>query len=269
MKTVLISRGAGKADILFAGSFRGEKNFKLIRKTEPAFARLLEAAVKKEKFLGKARETFASFQPSYRQAAEAVALGLGEKKDFKVTCLRKAVGEIVGIASGKKANKIRVILDSFLTDTLEAKDVAAVFAEGAILSSYRFLRYKTKKKDDLPKFPETLELVCENKALVAGLRAVVARAEKIAKAVILARDLNNEPGNVMNPPRIVEESRKLAKEKGLKCTALGLAELKKLGMNGILAVNRGSVTPPALIILEHGENQRERNGLPHRERRYL
>lgn len=60
----------------------------------------------------------------------------------------------------------------------------------------------------------------------------------------------------MNSSRLIEESRSLAKEKGLKCTVLGLPELKKLGMNGLLAVNQGSVTPPALIILEHGEEHK-------------
>jgi leucyl aminopeptidase len=39
---------------------------------------------------------------------------------------------------------------------------------------------------------------------------------------------------------------------------LGLAELKKMGMNGILAVNQGSVTPPALIVLEHGKEYKEK-----------
>lgn len=260
MKTVLISsKAAGKADILFFGFFKGEKDLKRIRKAEPAFARLLEAAVKKEKFIGRVQEVFGSFQPSYRQAPEVIAVGLGEAKDFKPAVLRKVICRIIEVAGAKKADRVRVVLASMLTDSFEAREAAAIAAETAILASYRFLRYKTKKKDDLPRFPETVELVCEDKELAGQLRPVVARAEKIARTVILARDLNNEPGNVMNTTRIVEESKKLAKDKGLKCSVLGLAELKKMGMNGILAVNRGSVIPPALIILEHGE-QHKKNG---------
>jgi leucyl aminopeptidase len=258
MKTVLISsKAAGKADVFFSGFFKGDKDMKRIRKAEPVFARLLEAAGKKERFLGKAQEVFASFQPSYRQAAEAVAVGLGEKKDLKPVSLRKVVGRIIEVASARKARKARVALDSFVSDAVDAKAAAEIFAEVAILASYRFFRYKTKKKDDLPKFPDTLELVCEDKDLVKQLHPAVLRAEKIAKAVVFARDLNNEPGNVMNPPRIVEEAKKLAESKGLKCTVFGLEELKEKGMNGILAVNQGSVTPPALIILEHGEQYKE------------
>ncbi|MBI4711154.1 MAG: leucyl aminopeptidase family protein [Candidatus Omnitrophica bacterium] len=53
------------------------------------------------------------------------------------------------------------------------------------------------------------------------------------------------------------EAKKIAAEKKLECKVLGLAELKKLGMNGILAVNQGSVTPPALIIMEYGKEYKE------------
>jgi leucyl aminopeptidase len=258
MKTVLVSsKGGAKADILFIGFFKGGKDLQGIKKIEPLFGKVLEAAIKKERFAGKPQEVFASFQPAYRHAAEVVVVGLGEKKDLKPASLRKIAGKIIEVAGTRKAGKIRVLADTFLGDVLEAKTAAGIFAESAMLASYRFLRYKTGKKDALPKFPETFELVFEDKNLAGELKRAVTRAEKIAKAVVYARDLNNEPANVMNPPRLVEESGKLAEEKGLRHTALDLTELTELGMNGILGVNRGSVTPPALIILEHGEEYKE------------
>jgi leucyl aminopeptidase len=61
----------------------------------------------------------------------------------------------------------------------------------------------------------------------------------------------------MNPPRIVEEAKKLAKEKKLVCTVFGVPELKRMGMNGILAVGRGSMTPSSLVILEHGQDHKD------------
>ncbi|MGI6241832.1 MAG: leucyl aminopeptidase [Candidatus Omnitrophota bacterium] len=257
MKTVLVSKqGNAKMDILFVGVFKDEKKPGAIKKTEPLFARILEAAAKKGRFSGKSQEVFASFQTSYRRASEVVAIGLGDKKDLKAVTLRKIAGKIIEIASARKASKIRVMADTFLGGALEARDVAAIFTELAGLAAYRFFRYKTKKKDELPKFPETMELVFDDQKALKELKPVVSRAEMIAKSVAYARDLNNEPGNVMNSSRLVEESRSLAKEKGLKCTVLGLPELKKLGMNGLLAVNQGSVTPPALIILEHGEEHK-------------
>ena len=253
-----LTRSAAKADLFVAGYFKGEKNLKVLKKIDPAFAKAAEAAITKKRFEGKTGEVFSSYQAGYRQAPEMLLLGLGEKKELKAALLRKSVGTLIGLINGRKAMKVRVLLDSFLSEEVSAEEAAKIFTEISFLASYRFTQYKTKKKDDSPKAPESVELVSEKKELISGLRPAMARSEKIARAVLFARDLNNEPGNVMNPPRLVNEAKKLAAEKKLGCKILGIAELKKMGMNGILAVNQGSVTPPALIVLEHGKEYKDK-----------
>ena len=248
---------AAKADLFVAGYFKGENDLKALKKIDPLFAKAAEAAISKKRFEGKTGEVFSSYQAGYRQAPEMLLLGLGEKKEFKAAALRKAVGTLIGLASSRKAVKVRVLLDSFLTEELPAEETAKILTEISFLASYRFTQYKTKKKDDPPTAPESVELVTEKKEFVSGLRPAMVRSEKIANAVLLARDLNNEPGNVMNPPRLAREAKKLSVEKKISCKVLELAELKKLGMNGILAVNQGSVTPPVLIIMEYGKEYKD------------
>ncbi|MFH1208505.1 MAG: leucyl aminopeptidase [Candidatus Omnitrophota bacterium] len=247
------TKAGPKADLFVAGFFKGEKDLKVLKKIDPAFGKAAEAAISKKRFEGKTEETFSSYQAGYHQAPEMLLLGLGEKKDLKAASLRKSVGTLVGLANGRKAQRVRVFLDSFLSEKVSEEETVKILTEISFLASYKFTRYKTKKKDDPPKAPESVELVTEKKERVSALRPIMTHSEKIAKAVLFARDLNNEPGNVMNPPRLASEAKKLAAEKKLGCKILGLAELKKLGMNGILAVNRGSVTPPALIIMEYGK----------------
>jgi leucyl aminopeptidase len=255
MKVTLtgLMRSAAKADLFVYGVFKGEKDLKMLKKIDPAFARAAETALTRKRFEGKCGETFSSYQAAYRQAPEMMLLGLGEKKDYKSESLRRAVGALIASANARKAVKVRVLVDSFAEGALPAGEIAKIFTEISFLASYRFTSYKTQKKDDPPKTPESVELVTQAKDLLPLIRPIMARAEKIAKAVNFARDLNNEPGNVMNAPRLAEESQKLAREKELQCKVLGLAELKKFGMNGILAVNQGAVTPAALIVFEHGE----------------
>lgn len=252
-----LTKSGSKADLFVAGYFKDEKGLKTLKKIDPAFAKAAEAAISKKRFEGKTGENFSSYQAGYRQAPEVLLLGLGEKKRLNAASLRKAVGTLIGLANGRKAVKVRVLFDSFLNEEIPAEEAAKIFTEISFLASYRFTPYKTQKKDDPPKAPASVELVTEKKEWVSAFRPAMARAEKIAKAVLLARDLNNEPGNVMNPPRLASEAKKLAAEKKLDCKVLGLAELKKLGMNGILAVNQGSVTPPALIIMEHGKEYKD------------
>ena len=251
-------KSAPKADLFVAGYFKGSKDLKALKKIDPVFARAAEAAISKKRFEGKPGEVFSSYQTGYRQAPEMLLLGLGEKKDLKITSLRKAVGTLIGLASSRKAVKVRVLLDSFLSEAVPAEEAAKVLTEISFLAAYKFTQYKTKKKDDPTKAPGSVEVVTEMKELLPSLRAAMVRSEKIAKAVILARDLNNEPGNVMNPPRLATEAEKIAADKKLKCQVLGLTELKEKGMNGILAVNQGSVTPPVLIIMEYGEEYKDK-----------
>lgn len=253
-----LTRSAAKADLFVIGCFKGMKDLKAFRKADPGFFKVAEAAIAKKRFEGKTGETFGSYQTGYRQAPEAILLGLGEKKAFTVASLRKAVGSVIGAANARKASKVRVLFDSFLTEAIGPEETAEIFSEIASLAAYRFAQYKTQKKDDPPKAPAAVELVTEKKEGLSALHAALTRSAKIAQAVNLARDLNNEPGNVMNPPRLAQEAKKLAAEKKLKCQILGLAELKKMGMNGILAVNQGSPTPPALIVLEYGEEYKEK-----------
>ncbi len=254
-----LTKAGAKADLFVVGYFKGEKDLKALRKIDPVFAKAAEAAISKKRFEGKAGEVFSSYQTGYRQAPEALLLGLGEKKALNAAVLRRSVGTLIGLANGRKAVKVRVLFDSFLNEEVPAEDAAKIFTEISFLAAYRFTPYKTQKKDEPAKAPESVELVTEKKELVSSLRPAMVRSEKIAKAVLFARDLNNEPGNVMNPPRLAAEAKKLAAEKKFGCKVLGLAELKKLGMNGILAVNQGSVTPPVLIIMEHGK-EHKKNG---------
>ena len=253
-----LTRSAVKADLFVAGYFKGEKDLKALRKIDPVFAKVAEAAISKKRFEGKAGEVFSSYQAGYRQAPEMLLLGLGEKKELKAASLRKSIGTLIGLATCRRAVKVRVLFDSFLGETISAEETVKILTEISFLASYKFTQYKTQKKDAPPKAPESVELVMEKKELVSELRFAMARSEKIAKAVLLARDLNNEPGNVMNPPRLAVEAKKLAAEKKISCRVLGLAELKKLGMNGILAVNQGSVTPPVLIIMEYGKENKSK-----------
>ncbi|HNX68391.1 MAG TPA: leucyl aminopeptidase [Candidatus Omnitrophota bacterium] len=253
-----LTKSAPKADLFVIGYFKGEKDLTALRKIDPVFAKAAEAAIAKKIFSGKAGEVFSSFQTGYRQASETALLGLGGKKDLKVASLRKAVGSVVALASGKKAAKVRVFLDSFLTDTVSAEQAAGIFTEISFLASYRFDKYKTQKKNEPAKTPASIELVTEQKEAVKEMRSVMVRSGKISAAVLLARDLNNEPGNIMNPPRLAQEAKKIAAEKKLSCQVFGLAELKKMGMNGILAVNQGSPTPPVLIALEYGIEHKDK-----------
>ncbi len=79
----------------------------------------------------------------------------------------------------------------------------------------------------------------------------VERGYRIACAVNYARDIANAPPSEMNPEGIEEEARKLAREYGLGLRVYRLDDLRRLGLNGIIAVGSGGGVEPRLIILEY------------------
>ena len=256
MKITLLSAAGRRkpADLFIVGLFEGEKTFKTLASFEPAVVKLLEASVKNKRFTGKKGESLSSFNPQHREAAEILLAGLGPRDKFSVPCLRDAAAKLVQAAKARKAKRARLLLDSFVGGKVQPASGAEAVTETATLASYTFDKYKTKKEErnDRPGNRLELEILFSKKGAEKNLEKRMDFARKVALGTIEARNLINEPGNVINPARLVEEARKVAREKKLKLNVLGPAELKRLKMGGILGVNQGSKIPPALIILEYG-----------------
>ncbi|MBI3306616.1 MAG: leucyl aminopeptidase [Candidatus Omnitrophica bacterium] len=241
------------ADIFVAGFFEKEKLAKEIESLEPQFAVAAKAALAKGRFEGKYAQNFSSFSSDYREAQEAVLFGLGQKKNHRKGCLRKATGQIIQLARARKAARVRIFLDSFVGGEPTLADGAAIISEISLLASYEFDKYKSKSEDQKKeKKLEIVEILFSKKQNESALRAATKKAQAIAQGVLLARTLINEPGNIMNAPELAARAKKMAAEKKIQCRILNEAEMKRLKMGGILSVNQGSVTPPALIVLEYG-----------------
>ncbi|MGP3931574.1 leucyl aminopeptidase [Nonomuraea sp. KM88] len=113
-------------------------------------------------------------------------------------------------------------------------DVAA-FAEAALLAAYSYKIGKVGK-------PAVRTL-----AFAGADEAQVRRAQVVAQAVALARDLANTPSSVKNPAWLAER----AAESGLPVKVWDEERLQAEGFGGILAVGRGSASPPRLIQLSY------------------
>ncbi|HXV28572.1 MAG TPA: M17 family peptidase N-terminal domain-containing protein, partial [bacterium] len=198
-----VSKTRTPADLFVVGLFEKEKLSKEAESLEPAFAKALKSAVDKGRFTGKFGQEFSSFRDDHREAPEIVLLGLGQKKNYKPACLRKTVGKMVQAARSRKSEKVRLFLDSFVSGNITYPLASEIIAETALLASYDFDKYKTKKdENEKKKKLETLEVLFLKKQFQENLLKSADRAQKIAQGVLLTRDLINEPANVMNPQRL-------------------------------------------------------------------
>ncbi len=253
INVVTIASRKSQADLFIAGCFNQEKLDKDLIFCEPEFSSSAKVALKKHRFSGKFGETLVSFGAKLRQAPETVLLGLGEKKKFFKACARKTAGSLIRIARERKALKIRVLVTSFVSPEVSLESIVRIFSETAFLAAYDFRKYKAQGALSERSTPAVLELLVAGARDVSKLQKAADEGRKIAEGVMFARDLINEPANVINPQTLAAAARKMAAQARVSCRIIGEKELRKLKMGGILGVNQGSLTPPALIVLEYGK----------------
>ncbi len=128
---------------------------------------------------------------------------------------------------------------------------AADLALGAMLRSYTFSKYQTRKSEneadeaEARNGPTTLIVHCAKPE--AAAKAFAAR-KALAEGVFLARDLINEPANMLGPVEFAERLTDLTRE-GLSVDILDEEQLKSLKMGALLAVGQGSVRPSRVAVM--------------------
>ncbi len=203
-------------------------------------------AAKAGKFTGKALGTLDIVAPHGSPLDRLVVLGLGKADGLTAHDWLKAGG--TATAALKGAETVAIYLD---VPGLEISPKAAAdFALGMLLRAYKFDTYKTKKKadDEDEKADKTIKVTIVTAEASAAKKAF-AENEAIADGVILARDLVNEPANILGPLEFAAKAKELEKL-GVEVEILTEKEMKKLGMGALLGVAQGSVRPPRLVVMQ-------------------
>ena len=126
-----------------------------------------------------------------------------------------------------------------------ATNLAVGLAEGALLRSYRFDKYRTKEPET--KKPTLTSITIATDAAGAAADAFAAR-EKVSEGVFLTRNLVSEPANELHPESFAEQIKELG-SLGIDVEVLGEAEMEKLGMGSLLSVGYGSVRESQLVVM--------------------
>jgi leucyl aminopeptidase len=198
----------------------------------------VEEVHKSGEFKGKAYETAVLHRPTGLMARRLILAGTGNR--FDSSEVRRAVAAGLRKAKAIGAGSVAVSLPESTASMVEAA------AEGAIFGEWESDRYRSKREQ---KPVESCTLVVSDGG--NGLEADLTRARIIAESQNFARDLQNEPPNVLGPLALAEKARQMAAETGLECEVLERERMRELGMGSLLAVAQGSAQPPALIILRY------------------
>ncbi len=204
---------------------------------------LVARAAKAERFTGKNGKSLDLIAPEGLKIDRLTVIGVGKPADLKPQDFVK----FGGVAMGKmpsSASTATVFAE--LPDGAMTGDQAADLAQGVLLRAYAFDRYKTKRKDD-DKPPAKRSVTIATGDVAAARKAFVAR-EAIAGGVLLARDLVNEPPNILYPDEFARRAEKL-KKVGVKVEVLDVKAMTKLGMGALLGVGQGSRRDSRTVVM--------------------
>lgn len=181
----------------------------------------------------------------YNPADKTCTVSLGKREKVNLESVRRAGGAIAKWVSKNDLGEAGVDLASLPEKKPSVESSAGALAEGLLLGSFTFEKYKSNTKQSTCR----VHLLATKETKL--LRSEVERAAIISEAVNLSREWAHEPPNIINPVSLAERVRKLAAKEGLKYRVLDDKQLEKMGAGAMVAVGKGSATPSRLIVLEY------------------
>jgi leucyl aminopeptidase len=223
----------------------------------PASTRMLGAAAarvaraaKAAGFTGKKDTSLELIAPEGLKVDRLVVLGAGPASGLAPQDFLKLGGAAMGKVPARAAAATVV---AELAGGAMTADQAARLAQGVRLRAYAFDRYKTKRKDD-QKAPASRSVTIAVGDVAAARRAF-APLSGVADGVELARDLVNEPANVLYPVEFARRATAL-KKLGVTVEVLDEPALKKIGMNALLGVGQGSAHDSRVVVMRWNGGKR-------------
>ncbi len=176
-------------------------------------------------------------------------VGIGKEQEITHAKMRETLNRVMRQATKNREYQIAIGVP-VKVHGLTAADSRLFALREAAISDYTYDQFKSKK-NEFEKIDglHILPLVKESEE---DLEECLKKVRLLRTSQQIARDLGNRPSNDLNPESFAQAAKEMAEKiKGLRVTILGLKELQKEKMGGILGVCQGSEQEPRMIVIEH------------------
>lgn len=257
--TIATTKTDATAYFVFEDKTTLRHEFKKLTEQFPSAAITLDAT----SFVGKELETLTLYVKEKRKK-KIILVGLGANEKLTLERLRRAAAAAVKTARSLKAPSLALIEpDPKVIEWLKLNEdwqgIGMALAEGAMLSSYKYDKYITKKKDNnttLERIHIVSDPATDATERFKKIGSGVSSARIVCEATCAARDLANAPPNEIFPDSLAKRARELVGNK-VSTTILDERKIKQQKMGGVLAVAQGSDQPPRFVIMEYGRAKRK------------
>jgi leucyl aminopeptidase len=240
-----------KTDCLVVGVFEGKKLSAAAKTVDELTNKAITAVIRSGDLTGKSGACLMLRKLEGLSAQRVLLVGMGQQEDITLKSYREALTNAFKAISTTQSASASI----YLTDIKVADlDGVALLEHAVVIAeeiAYKPPRPGMKESKEpgvtLSKVTFAPPAEMDAKSLAQGLL----RGTAIAHGQNLARDLGNLPPNICTPTYLAQAAKTLARSHKLKVTVLEEAQMRKLGMNTLLAVSQGSRQPPKFIVLEY------------------
>lgn len=231
---------------LFSDDARSNQHLKALPKN---IENRVKSMVSRGVLNGKAGETVYLQDDSIKNTDMLLICGAGSVKQIDRESLRVFGGNMITALKNRKFKTVSLLIpDKFKMD----KDHSAMsqsIVEGIVLGSYEYTRYKDAKQRS--KWPERIVLIAPQKTNKPSFEDGIKTGRIAGWGQNLSRELIGHPSNYLTPQEMARVCRNLAKQYKFQCKVLSEAQIARLKMNCLLAVNAGSDKPVHFIIMSY------------------
>jgi leucyl aminopeptidase len=234
------------------GAVEGGQLLPAANRADKACGGALSRALKFSSFTGKAGQFLELVAPAGLKASRILLAGLGKPDGVDEKGLETLGAQIAArlYAAGETAASIELDLPPNSKkggSKVKKAELAAHLAFGARLKSYAFDKYRTKNLEDYRKKLKTLVVITPD---VVATKKAHAGLAAVADGIFLARDLVNEPPNILYPAEFARRAKAQLSKLGVKVEVLGEAEMRRQGFGALLGVGQGSERESQLVVMQ-------------------
>ncbi len=212
----------------------------------------LDVLIDAKDFKGTASEMAMVYVDGDSRTSRLMVTGAGKSKEVTLEKLRN-----VYATAAKKLNNLKLKSVGFEIPDLTAvrgtincsvSDIVHAISEGVFLTQYKFNKYISG--DNFVPFEEIV-FFTDSPKYAKEISESLKNSRIVCDAVLLARDLGNEPSNVITPAKFAEFVRKSSSKANYSVSVFDEKKIKQLNMGGIIGVSQGSENSPAFLILQY------------------
>ena len=235
-----------ECDALVVSVYEGEKpeESNALAELDKRSNGIITSLIENGELSGKSGEIVYLHNPGDIAAKRLLLLGAGKLAEYNTDVVRRVAGTAARFLRTKNVRKFAFLRRS----QIPLGDAIQAGVEGALLSLWDANKYHTSDKEE--KLIEQMILATvegDSQELSQGAE----RGQILAEAANFAREIVNEPGNLMTPTELARQAEEVAQKYGLEIDVLDEARMKELGMGSLLGVSQGSAEPAKLIVLTY------------------